>query len=513
MTAETLGALLRARAGARGEQVCVVAADGRRGLTYRELDRRASLFAAALGERGCGPGDRVVLGLGNSPDFFTALWGCLRGGQVAVPLDSNLAAEELRAVVEHAGPALAVADTGTRPRLEPVVGAAELATLTQGRLPAAPRGRGGNRHGEPASAPTSESPALLLYTSGTTGAPKGVELSHRALLHRIESIGRWLGFGASPASPPASPPTSLCLLPTHFGHGLICNCLSTVGYGGTLVIARPFDLDLLGQLWEILARHEVRTFSSVPTVVRLLCRAAERRAVRVPASLRLVTCASAPLFPEDIETFEGHFGVPLLNCYGLTETSGWSACSPDDPERDLASVGRALSGEIRAVGTDGAPLPPGERGELEIRNPGLMNGYYRHPAATREVLRDGWLATGDLGWVDLSGAVFVVSRIKELIIRAGKNIVPVEVDGALTSHPEVVEAWTVGLDDPLLGERVAACVVRSDGASVTEAELIAHAQTKLAAYKCPQRILFVDQIPKTSRGKVNRARLRPLFGG
>jgi acyl-CoA synthetase (AMP-forming)/AMP-acid ligase II len=328
-----------------------------------------------------------------------------------------------------------------------------------------------------------EDHALLLYTSGTTGRPKGAVFTHQALATKLGAITQWFGFDESF--------TSLCLLPTHFGHGLICNCLSVFDYGGTLVIAPPFNLDLLGKLWSLVERHGVNHFSSVPTIVRLLNQHASRRPVQIPRSLKWVTCASAPLWIEDIQEFERHFGVPLLNCYGLTETSGWSACSRNDPERNLASVGMPLACEMRVVG-----------GELQIKGPALMSS---------DAIEDGWFATGDIGEIDASGAVFLRSRVKELIIRAGKNIYPAEVDNALMTHPAVAEACTVGLDDELLGEKVAACVVRAEGVSISEKELIAHAQQTLAAYKCPQRIVFVDKIPKTSRGKVNRANLRAIF--
>ena len=167
--------------------------------------------------------------------------------------------------------------------------------------------------------------------------------------------------------------------------------------------------------------------------------------------------------------------------------------------------------EIRAVNADGAALPPGESGELQIKGPSIMTGYYRKDQLTRDVVQNGWLATGDIGEVDETGAVFLHSRIKEIIIRAGRNIYPAEVDFVLMSHPDVAEACTVGIKDTILGETVAACVVRNNDSSLTEDALIAHAREHLVAYKCPERIVFVEQIPKTSRGKVNRSTLLPLF--
>jgi len=264
-------------------------------------------------------------------------------------------------------------------------------------------------------------------------------------------------------------------------------------------------------------QHGVTTFSTVPTIIRLMLR---NQAIGAPASgrLRFVTCASAPLHPEEIDAFERRFGVPLLNCYGLTEAGTWSAMSPVDPHRDRRSVGTATGCRFRAVtvdGTDRRPVPAGEPtgeiGELEVWGPSVMLGYHGDPEATARVLRDGWLSTGDLGRVDERGRVFLSGRSKELIIRAGANIYPAEIEGVLLRHPGVAEAYVVGLDHAILGEKVAACVVRKPGAAVSDADLLRHCRAVLAPYKCPETIRFVDAVPRSSRGKVSRAALQALF--
>jgi acyl-CoA synthetase (AMP-forming)/AMP-acid ligase II len=465
-------------------------------LTYRELDHAASCFAALLREQGCRAGDRVILGFGNTPAFFAALFGCFRAGCIAAPLDEQLALAELQAIVDHAEPAAIVVDERGSAKFQKLQTAARWVAVEDLQ-------RAASAVDSLIEAPTANDPALLLYTSGSTGTPKGVVYTHQAIVTKLDAIVRHFSFDAALVS--------LCLLPTHFGHGLICNALSAFSAGGKLILAPPFNLDLLSQLWQIVATHAVTYFSSVPTVVRLLSQYARRAQVKVSPSLQLVTCASAPLWVSDIETFERDFGVPLLNCYGLTETSGWSACSPNTASRDRASVGIPLACEIRVVDVSGQVLAPGERGQIQIKGPCLMSGYYRSPELTQQVLREGWFATGDFGEVSAAGAVTLHSRIKDLIIRAGKNIYPAEVDRVLMSHPEVADACTVGLNDSLLGEKVAACVVRDAGSTLSETTLIAYTQQKLAAYKCPQQIAFVERIPKTSRGKVNRSSLRSVF--
>lgn len=499
MEAQTLHAMLRARAGRMPGKTAVRAFGGGDGLTYAELQRLAADTASVL-ESECMPGERVVIGFGNSPDFFVVLFACFHAGLTAVPVDANLTADELRAIIDHAEPSMMITDAGTQQKFERLGPPCPLRVYA---------GDPGTATREPATAVSAGDPALMLYTSGTTGRPKAVRYTHAAILSRLDAIRNWFGFDDSW--------TSLCLLPTHFGHGLICNCLVTFAYAGTLVIAPPFNLTLLQKLWYVIGKHRVNTFSSVPAVVRLLLEYARHRRTPAgddtpaPPSLRLVTCASAPLWPGEIRAFEEHFNVPLLNCYGLTETAGWSACSPKRPDRDLESVGMPLDCRMRVIDPAGKALPPGKKGELQIKGPGVMSGYYRHPDDGGVVGEQGWFSTGDVGEIDETGAVFIRSRIKELIIRAGKNICPPEIDGVLMSHPDVVEACAVGLRDPLMGEQVAACVVRTGQSRLSENDLIAYARTSLADYKCPQRILFVDKIPKTGRGKINRANVGTLF--
>jgi long-chain acyl-CoA synthetase len=470
-------------------------------ITYAQLDRAASAFARSLRARGACRGDRLVLANASTPELFVALFGAARAGLVAVPLDAGLAPTELANVLGHARPHAVVVDPGSAAVFEAL--GAPMCTV-----PAAADAR--DRHGavedDPGDADVAgDRPALLLYTSGTTGTPRGVLLSHDAVLRKVEDIRAWFGLRDTDRE--------LCMLPTHFGHGLVCSCLTTLHFGGTLVLCRPFDAALLPRVFALADEHRVTTFSTVPTIIRLILR---DPAIRPPTrgALRFVTCASAPLHAEEVDAFERRFGVPLLNCYGLTEAGTWSAMSPIDPQRDRRSVGTAVGCRVRAVTVEGderRPLPAGEIGELELCGPSVMLGYDGAPDATARVLRDGWLSTGDLGWVDDGGRVFLTGRSKDLIIRAGANIYPPEIEGVLLRHPDVCEAYVVGLDHEVLGEKVAACVVRRDGASVSDAELIRHCRAVLSAYKCPETIRFVAAVPKTSRGKVSRAALRALF--
>ncbi len=492
------------------DKACIVVPDGPT-LTYRELDRRASAFAQVLRAQGCQPGDRIALTNCNTPSFFAALFGALRAGLIAVPMDAGLGPLELKNVLAHSQPRAVVVDRRTAPAFAALAvsrwafaadadaaDATDLAVDLVIDLDAAPPGIPGPAIQRPEG-------AILLYTSGTTAAPKGALHGHAGILAKLASIQSWFGFDDQT--------TSLCLLPTHFGHGLVSVCLATFHYGGTLVLCRPFDLQLLQRVFTLVEQYQVNVFSSVPAIIRLLLRFAEAAGpARPPPSLRFITCASAPLHPDEVDAFEARFSIPLLNCYGITEGGTWSAMSPPGAARDRRSVGTAHGCRIRAVDANRLALPPGEIGHLEIAGPSLMLGYYMDPETTARTIVDGWLATGDLGHVDAEGRVFLAGRSKELIIRAGANIYPAEVEAVVMSHPDVAEAYVVGLDHPILGERVAACVVLRAERSVSRDDLIAHCRGRLAHYKCPEEIKFVDAVPKTSRGKVTRASIQAVFG-
>jgi long-chain acyl-CoA synthetase len=496
--------LTRAAAGSP-DKACIVVPNGPT-LTYRELERRASAFARVLLQQGCQPGDRLVLANCNTPGFFAALFGALRAGLIAVPIDADLGLRELKNVLAHARPRAVVVDRRSAAAF------AELDVPLFALDPAA--GVPWNDLDHPRSGAASTDPiasirrpdgAIILYTSGTTGSPKGVLHGHAAILSKLAAIRSWFGLDDGT--------TVLCLLPTHFGHGLIACCLSTFHNGGTLVLCRPFDVELLQRLFIMIERYEINAFSTVPAIIRLLLRFSGPSGRPAPACLRFVTCASAPLQAREIDAFEARFQVPLLNCYGITEGATWAAMSSPDRERDRHSAGTAYGCRIRAVDHNRVELPPGETGNLEIAGPSLMLGYYLDPEATERTIVDGWLATGDLGHVDAQGRVFLAGRSKELIIRAGVNVYPAEVEAVVMSHPGVAEAHVVGIDHAILGEKVTACVIRRAGSSVSREELISHCRKQLAHYKCPEEIRFVDAVPKTSRGKVSRASIKAIFDG
>lgn len=505
-TGDDLLATISRHARLRPDKPCIQLPDGTVALTYGALARRAAAFAQFLAQCGCRPGDTIGIVTNNTPEFFVALLGIMQGGQVAVPVDGNLAAPELQRIFAHAEPSAIVVDHASALKLNTCSISGTRIAIGSAPVPDALLFDGaGAPEQEAAALPRASDGrlALLLYTSGTTGAPKGVMHSRETITARVRAITQWFSI--------TSEDRAFCMLPTHFGHGLICNCLTTLFAGGSLVLCRPFDLEVLKGLWQSIEKNSVTWFSTVPTIVRILLQLAERRPPARPARLRFVTCASAPLRAEEVEQFERAFGAPLLNCYGITETASWTAFSPNSPDRDKLSIGTRFACDIRAVDSAGDPLSPGGAGELQVRGPSVMLGYYKESDLTAKAIRGGWFCTGDYGTVDADGRVRILGRIKEIIIRGGLNVYPADVDAVLLAHPAVAEAYAVGLDNDTLGERVAAVVVRRRGAQASERDIIQHCRENLAAYKCPDEIRFVDAVQKNSRGKVNRTNLRPLF--
>jgi long-chain acyl-CoA synthetase len=436
--------------------------------------------------------------LPNCPEVLQAYAGILKVGGVVVPVVFLLGPAEVRHVLDHSGARILV----TSPEL---AGKAEGWT---GRVIMV----GGEGPGQTAYADllarepdtfitlerAPEDLAVILYTAGTTGAPKGVALSHRNLLANARSAAalyeldrtRW----------------SLAVLPLSHSYGLTLSNTSSI-LGTRAVLLRWFSPELV---LEAIQRHRVQQMSGVPTMFAYLLHYPD--ADRHDTSSMLVWgSGAAPLPVEIVGPFERKFGGRLLEGYGLTEAAPVVSAHRMSGERRLGSVGQALPGvEIRIADDDDRPLPAGEVGEVCVRGDNVMLGYYRMPEETARVVRGGWLHTGDMGRLDADGFLWIVERKKDLIIRGGFNVYPREVEDVLYAHPAVAEAAAIGVPDPLLGEDVCAFVVLKSGAAASADALIAFCQERLAKFKCPREVRFVDGLPKSPIGKILRKELRLL---
>ncbi|MER5468158.1 long-chain fatty acid--CoA ligase [Streptomyces sp. NPDC002935] len=481
--------LLAASAAAHGDRVAVRHDDST--LTYAELDDASARVAALLRDRGLAPGDRVALTMPNVPLFPVLYYGILRAGGVVVPMNPLLKAREVAFALRDCGARIAVvfplfADEVTKAAAE--TGTDCLVTEPEA-FDALLRGQ------EPLTDTpdrTDDDPALILYTSGTTGTPKGAELTHRNLTtNTLTTAETLLQVG----------PDDVLFggLPLFHAFGQTCALNTAVAAGATLTLLPRFDPQ---RALEIMARDEVTVFLGVPTMYAALLHA-ELPDGFDTARLRLAVSGGAALPVEVLHGFERRFGAPVLEGYGLSETSPVTAFNHPDRPRKAGSIGVPIRGvEMRLVGEDGGVVAPGEIGEIAIRGENIMTGYWNRPEATAEAIRDGWFHSGDLARVDEDGFYFIVDRKKDMIIRGGYNVYPREVEEVLYEHPAVAEAAVVGVPHPLHGEEIAAVVTLRPGAEVTTEEIVAHVKERVAAYKYPRIVTIATELPKGPTGKI-----------
>ncbi len=434
-------------------------------ITYEELGRRADAATALLVERGVEPGDRVALMLPNGPAFVAATLATWRLGAILVPLNGLLAPPEVEARLEASSPRVFLRDT------------AELEA-------------GAEAVGEPVERESAD-PAVILFTSGTSGRPKGAILTHGSLLAAARNCSDALELGPSDVVLGAAP----------FSHvlGLATGVLSTLLSGSAIAVVQRFEAETTLAL---MTETQTTILLGVPTMCIALCQAA-RSAKRLPP-VRIAHVGGAAVPVEVAKDFERTFGGEVYEGYGLTELSGIATTYVRGQTPKPGSVGMPLAGtELRIVSLTGEPLPAGEVGEAQFRGPSVIPGYWEDPESTAEAIdHDGWLSTGDLGYVDEDGYLFLVDRRKDLILRGGYSVYPREVEEALYAHPDVLEAAVVGVPDEALGEEVAAIVVARPGASPTPDEIRAWAKQRVAAYKYPRHVVFVDELPKGPTGKI-----------
>jgi long-chain acyl-CoA synthetase len=449
-----LAALLAAAARRRPDHPALIGDDGT--LSWRALEARAAATARWLAGRGVGPGDVVGLLLPNTCGFVTALWAGLALGATVAPLNPLLAADERARILRHLGPK-AVVDTTSAEEAIPAMTIAAAAA-----------------------------PGVILYTSGSTGQPKGAVLSHAALAAANES---WAG----PVMGLTATDRVLAALPLAHSFGLNGALLAPLLAGVTVVLQERFSPE---ETLRMIARHRVTVFPGVATMFARILESPALDSTDL-SSLRLAVSGAAPCPWALASEWRRRTGVRIVRGYGMTElfrpVSYLAAEATDLPD----SVGRAVPGvELRLVDD-----------ELWIRTPAAMDGYLRAPEETAAVLADGWFRTGDLATISPDGYVTIVGRKRELILRGGYSVVPGEVEAALLGHPAVAEAAVVGVAHAELGEEVAAFVTLRPGARAEAPELIAFCRERLAGYKYPRRITVVEEMPKSATGKILKARL------
>lgn len=515
MIAQHVGALLDGQAARRPAAEAVVFQGHR--LTYAALHARVERLAAALRDLGLERGERLALLIDNSHHAYEIILAAARAGIPWVPLNPMLKPRELTAIVTHAGASAIVAGARHVEAVAPLLSSWP-SVRSAIALDAAPPG-GWHAYEaivEGAGArPSRGLPPLgpddlfaLLYTSGTTGLPKGTMLTHGNVLRHVELVHRYYGIHERTRG--------LVVLPYFVGAALNVIHLPTLARGGAVVFQERFTPE---RFFACVATERITHVQTVPTILIRLLESPAKEAADL-SSLEIVGYGSAPMPVDRLRQALDLFGPRLLQIYGLTETCAMATClRPEEHVRDgrpneetLGTIGKPVDGiDLRIVDDEANPVPSGEAGEIALRGLTVTRGYWQMPEATAAAFRDGWFLTGDVGRMDARGYVTLTDRKKDVIITGGINVYPRDVEEVLYTHPDVLEAAVIGVPDPEWGESVLAVVVRRPGRTASEDELIAYCRERVAGYKKPKAVRFVDEIPRNPSGKVLKRLLRDRF--
>ncbi|MCS7036682.1 MAG: AMP-binding protein [Saprospiraceae bacterium] len=502
-------------------------------ITFGEVDRLSNDFAAYLQSRGLEPGDRIALMMPNILQYPIALFGALRAGLIVVNTNPLYTPREMRhQFVDSGAKAILIAENFAH-NLEQIIGETPIKTViltsigemlgfkgvivnfvlrkVKKMVPkyqlantvtfseALRQGRNFSVKSHP-SGP--DDTIILQYTGGTTGVSKGAMLTNRNLVANMEQIRAWL----APVMPEGKM-MALCPLPLYHIFAFTVNCLAFMSVGGcNVLIVNPRDLKSVIKEW---AKHRPNVFTGVNTLYNALLNHPDFAKLDF-SNLRVAVGGGMAVQRAVWERWRQVTGSPLVEGYGLTESSPVLCVNPVDENNRVGSIGLPVpSTDVRIVDEQGKPLPPGRDnvGEIQAKGPQIMKGYWQRPEATAEVIKDGWLSTGDIGYMGEDGFFYIVDRKKDMILVSGFNVYPNEVEDVIALHPKVLEVAVVGVPDEKSGEAVKAFIVKKDP-SLTAEEIIAHCREQLTAYKVPKQVEFRTELPKTNVGKILRRMLR-----
>ena len=472
-------------------------------VSFSKLDQIANRIANGLIGLGVEKGDKVCLYMTNCAEYIYCFFGVSKAGAVATPINAMLKGEEITYIINNSDAKVFITQSKFEevvnkilpecPKIENVI-IADADKTSEDKLPL------GRLLECDASCPQvsvePEDVAGIIYTSGTTGRPKGVELTHKNYVVDSEQIVE--------AAKMSGNDRFLCILPLFHVNAQVVTTLAPMCAGAAMILLEGFSPKTF---LPALARYKATAFSGVPTVYAILNTLPDAEQYDLSA-LRFCICGAAPMPVEVFNTFEKKYKTFILEGYGLSEGTCASSINPLDGKRKIGSIGLPLKGQEMKIFSDkGEELPPGDMGEIVVRGENVMKGYYNNPKATADTLRDGWLYTGDLGYVDEEGYFYIVGRKKEMIIRGGENIYPKEAEEVLYRHPAIMEAAVIGIPDKMWGEEVMAFIVLNEGFEMTADEVIAYCKEHLADFKCPRKVAFVEGFPKTATGKIQKNKL------
>lgn len=478
-------------------------ADGRQ-FTFSDFQAAVERTATMLTVHGITKRDVVSLLMPNSAEYIIAYFACWQLGALAGPVNSLLKEHEIEFVMNNSEAKAMLVNSEFRQRVENIK--AQLphlkSVITFDDEAEATRGCAGLWSASKPEACVPDDDAIIIYTSGTTGKPKGCLLTHGNVIANARQISEWLHFTENDRL--------LTIMPLFHMNAVSVTTMSALYAGGSTVISPRFSSS---KFWNVVSDYQVTSFGSVATMLSILLNTYPNGVAEglKTDQLRFAMCGSAPVPAEVIKKFEATFNCPVLEGYGLSESTCRSTFNPPDERRRPGSCGQPIGNEMKVVDDDDNELADGELGEIVLRGENILKGYFKNPEATERAFRSGWFHTGDIGYRDKDGFFYIVDRKSDMIIRGGENIYPREIDEVLYQHPAVAAAATIGIPDPLYGEEVAAFVVLKNDKEASEQELIDHCKSELADYKCPKSIRFVKDIPKGPTGKLLKRELVRIY--
>jgi acyl-CoA synthetase (AMP-forming)/AMP-acid ligase II len=512
--AQSLGDIVRAHAAAQPDAAAFVM--GAETLTYADLDRGSNRAANGLLALGIGKGDRIAFIGKNHFLYFELLVAASKIGAVMTPVNWRLAPPEVEYIVRNSCARLLAFGAGfSDAAAHAAKGSDDVKTLIGIDAPESPQRdyrawRDAQSGDDPSIAVAPEDDALQLYTSGTTGRPKGAVMTYRSVLlsragRKEEELREW--------QRPVPGEVTLLAMPCFHISGTGTG-LGTIVNGTCSIVLPEYDPS---QALDLIENYNISKIFMVPAAIQIMLN--HPRVGEVDFSrLKYITYGASPIPLELMKAAMERFGCGFVQMYGMTETSGTIVTlDPEDHDPNgsprMRSVGKPLPGvEIKIIGADGNTLGPGTVGEIATRSTKNMRGYWNMPEATAATIdADGWLRTGDAGYLDEDGYLYIHDRVKDMIISGGENVYPAEVENAIYSHPDVADVAVIGVPDEKWGEAVKACVVLKAGADASEADIIRHARQFIAGYKCPKSVDFIDALPRNPSGKILRRELRDPY--
>jgi long-chain acyl-CoA synthetase len=447
-----------------------------------------------LTAKGIGKGDVVSLLLPNSVEYVIAYFACWQLGALAGPVNGHLKRQEIEYVVSNSEAKLMLVNSEFLSKVEGIDIPREVFDDERQAT-----------HGfeeKKIDDINEDDEAIIIYTSGTTGKPKGCLLTHRNVIANARQISHWLGF--------TNEDRLLTIMPLFHMNAVSVTTMSALYAGGSTVVSPKFSAS---RFWNIISNYRITSFGSVATMLSMLL---STYPDGVPAGLktdqlRFAMCGSAPVPAEVLRRFEERFHCLVIEGYGLSESTCRSTFNPPNERRRPGSCGLAIGNEMRVVDENDRDVPDGELGEILLRGDNILKGYFKNEAATATAFRNGWFHTNDIGYRDADGFYYIVDRKSDMIIRGGENIYPREIDEVLYQHPQIAAAAVIGVPDELYGEEVAAVIVLKPEAEVSEQEVIEFCKARLADYKCPKTVRFVEDIPKGPTGKLLKRELAQMF--